>query len=346
MHFYLFDQILETHVCESLREALLELGHRVSASGPVWSGHRFPRSPEDVARMHQAVDRAIDARPDVLFNFRASALLPEHLSRLAAAGIRTAVWQPDDPVLYKVCYAKVTDAYDERFFCGGRQVLDFYRYRGHKPGINLPFWVDTGRFRPSTEEKLGDLVFLGNGIGKAKEGRYEALCGLGGDITLYGRFRDDPHMRVRGYLTEEEVVSKIPRYRLAVNVAQSFASYAGTPSDFPGLAMLGEFFLPSRVVQYAALGVPALTVHAEGFDAQHYPPGLHARSFEEARQVVAEALSGPDRIAWLSGAARLHAERHLSSKSRARLLEQVFSGSLASHRLSAHEQSYAYKWME
>lgn len=346
MHFYLFDQILETHVCDSLRDALLAAGHQVSASGPVWSGHRLPTAAGDIARLHEAVDAAIAARPDVLFNFRASALLPEHVARLQAAGIRTSVWQPDDAVLYAVCYAQVMDAYDERFFCGGRRVLDFYRYRGHKPGINLPFWVDTDRYRPSAEEKLGDLVFLGNGTGKAKEGRYDALYALDPGVSLYGRYRADPHGRVRGVLSEEEIVRTIPRYRLAVNIAQSFSSYAGTPYDFPGLGMLGEFFLPSRVIQYAALGVPALTLQQAEYDPMHYPPGLHARNFEEGKRVVAQALASPERTAWLSAASRAYAERHLSGRSRARLLAQVFGGGLESHRLTPHEQCYAYKWTE
>jgi hypothetical protein len=346
MHFYLFDQILETHVCTSLANSLAKIGHQVTSAGKVWSGHPFPTEPADIARIDLSLEQAIATRPDVLFNFRASSLLPQHIARLRAAGIRTMVWQPDDPVMYGMCYARIMDHYDDVFLCASRRVVDFYRYRGHKRGINLPFWVDTGRFASTApQDKPGDVVFLGNGIGKARQGRYEALCDLTEQIALYGQFDSDPHGKVRGNLSEDEIIRTIGQYRLSINLTQSFDTYAQTGYDFAGLALLGQFFLPSRVVQYAALGVPTLTIQAGEYDPMHYPPGLRARNFAEAKSMIASALASPERLGVLSKAARQYAVRHFDADSRAALLDAVCRDTLRAQDLSDYEQNYIYKWI-
>lgn len=326
MHIYLFDQILETHVCTSLEQSLLKLGHQITSTGTVWSGHKFPVNPADISKLHEAVDQAIASKPDVLFNFRASSLLPQHIARLRAAGIRTMVWQPDDPVLYGICYSHIMDHYDDVFLCAGHRVVDFYLSSGHKPAINLPFWVDTERYAYGYEqEKMGFAVFLGNGSGKAREGRYEALCALTDNISLYGRFQNDPRAKVRGRLSVDGIISTIPKYRIAVSVAQTFSTYAQTEYDFPGLDKLGQFFLPSRVIQYAALGMPIITIQPSDYDPMHYPPGLHARDFDEAKLMLAKVTESPERLNLLSTAARQYAVRNLSADSRARLINQVCS---------------------
>ena len=346
MHFYIFDRILETHVCTSLSKSLAKIGHDVTATGKVWAGHRFPTEEADIARIDIAVEQAIAAKPDVLFNFRASSLLPQHLARLRDAGIRTMVWQPDDPVLYGICYSHVMDLYDDIFLCASRRVVDFYRYRGHKPAINLPFWVDTARFAYSGHQaKQGDAVFLGNGVGKARQGRYESLCDMTENIALYGNFDGDPHGKVHGYLAEAEIIHTIGRYRLSINLAQSFDAYAETGYSFDGLSLLGHFVLPSRVVQYAALGVPTLTVQAGDYDPMHYPPGLRARTCAEAQQLCSAALASPERLAVLSQAARQYAVSHLDADGRAKLLDAVCRGELRAQDLSDYEQNYIYKWM-
>lgn len=346
MHFYLFDQILETHVCTALERSLAKLGHHVTASGKVWAGHRFPIELADIVRIDLAVEQVIAARPNVLFNFRASTLLPQQIARLRAAGIRTMVWQPDDPVLYEMCYSKIMDHYDDVFLCASRRVVDFYRYRGHKRAINMPFWVDTDRFSDAGhQEKLGDVVFLGNGVGKVRQARYATLCELTEDITLYGQYDSDPAGKVRAYLSEDEIIRTIGQYRLSINLPQSFDAYAQTDYDFAGLALLGQFFLPSRVVQYAALGLPTLTIQAGDYDPMHYPPGLYARNFVEAKTMIATALAAPERLELLAKAARQYAVRYLDADRRAALLDAVCRETVRAQDLSDYEQNYIYKWM-
>nr|WP_315481648.1 hypothetical protein [uncultured Undibacterium sp.] len=346
MRFYLFDQILETHVCTALERSLVKIGHQVIASGKVWAGHRFPTEPVDIARIDLALEQVIAARPDVLFNFRASTLLPQQIARLRSAGIRTMVWQPDDPVLYDICYSRIMDHYDDVFLCASRRVIDFYRYRGHKSAINMPFWVDTDRYTcVPHQKKLGDVVFLGNGVGKVRQARYATLCDLTENITLYGQYDNDPAGKVRAYLSEDEIIHTIGQYRLSINLPQSFDSYAQTGYDFAGLGLLGQFFLPSRVVQYAALGLPTLTIQASNYDPMHYPPGLHARNFAQAKSLIATTLASPERLELLSKAARQYAVRHLDADSRAALLDAVCRGTIRAQDLSDYEQNYIYKWI-
>lgn len=347
MHFYLFDQILELHVCTSLGASLARLGHKVTASGQVWRGHRFPKNREDVSLIHDAVDRVLSEKPDVILNFRASSLLPEHLSRLSAAGIRTMVWQPDDPVLYGVCYSHVMDLYDDVLLCAGRRVIDYYHYKGHKAAINMPFWVDTCRYAYGYDKgKIGAAVFLGNGVGAARKDRYDALCSLLEDISIYGKFGKDTKGKVKGVLSEDEIIDTIPRYKLAINLVQHFGSYRGTGYDFPGLALLGSFFLPSRAVQYASFGIPMLTIQASDYDPMHYPPGLRARDFGEARDIVSAALQCQEKLNFLSVAARNYAIRHLSSDSRALLLDAICRDVICVNTLTEYERNYIYRWID
>lgn len=346
MKIVLFDQINETHVCESLVEALVRLGHEVRWTGPIWKGHRFPEGVDDIGGIDARLEELLAWRPDALLNFRASSLLPAQLQRLRRAGVRTLVWFPDDPVLYGLCYGQVVDYYDVPLHCGSRQVLDFYRYRGHRVGVNFPFWLDPQAvpYRYDVERCEGTLVFFGNMHGPAKQGRYEAFCALHEDIAFYGKLPQDPHGRGRGQLDGiGQALEVLPRYRIGLNSAQRFGDYAGSAYDFPGLGMLGSFFLPSRVLQYAALGLPVLSLHAPQADLRHYPPGLHARSVEEARAVVARVAHDDDYLQALSRAARRELEQHHGADARARLLERIVWETVRPERLTAHEQEFIYR---
>ena len=348
MKIVLFDEINETHVCDALATGLDDLGHAVFRTGPVWKGHAFATSPEAIASIDARIDEALAAGPDWWLNFRASSLTAGQVERIRRAGVRAAVWFPDDPVLYELCYSKIVDAYDLVLHCGGRQVLDFYRYRGHRIGINFPFWVDLRAWPLRYEPDACDRgpVFYGNMHGVAKRSRYEALCAVAPDVSLYGRLADDPLVRGRGVLNgPHEAAAALPRHRLGLNAPQRFADYAGSAYDFAGLALLGTFFLPSRVVQYAALGLPTLTLHAGAVvDAGHYPPGLHARDVAQARAVVERISVQPDLLRGISLAARGDVERFHTGGSRARLLAALFDGTIEPERLTPHEQEFGYRF--
>jgi hypothetical protein len=256
---------------------------------------------------------------------------------------------PDDPVLYGLCYGQIVDAYDLALHCAGSRVLDFYRYRGHRVGVNFPFWLDPAvwplRYRPEACD--AGPVFYGNLQGPAKRGRYEALCAVADDLSIYGRSTDDPRGVSRGQLHgPAEAVAALPRHRLGLNMPQRFADYAGTAYDFAGLAMLGNFFLPSRVLQYAALGLPTLTLHHGAVaETAHYPPGLHARDPGQARDIAARVRADADYLSSVSRAARAEVERFHDGDARARLLVALFANRIVPERLTPHEQEFIYRFV-
>jgi len=346
MKLYLFDQILETHVVDALSSALLAEGHSVTLSGPVWQGHRFPERPEDISMIHEKIDEMLAEQPDAMFNFRASSLLPEHILRIRKAGVRTIVWFPDDPVLYNLVYGKIIDLYDIPLHCGDQRVLNFYHYHGHTTGINFPFWLDPAVFNyvydPSAA--TGNVVFFGNMHGPIRQGRYDIVCSSHTDVSIYGKVASDPRGRVKGIINgPAETVKVLGTYRIGINIAQEFSSYANTQYDYPGLAMLGAFFLPSRVLQYASTGLPVVTVQTMRQDDAHCPPGFHARDAESAGLLIKRLLEHPDYLVKISKAARRIVEQRFSGRQRVKLLEYLLTGqSIADFTM--HEREMMYQW--
>jgi hypothetical protein len=348
MRIVLFDQINETHVTVSLARALERLGHEVISTGPVWKGHRFPESASDQSQIEIRLSEIISQRPDALFNFRASSLTQQHLHQLVAAGIRTMVWLPDDPVLYDVTYRHVVDKYDVTLNCGNQKILQFYSYQGHRGGVNFPFWLDTALYRPVYDPRKTDnkVVFFGNMHGPAKQGRYELLCGLHENLTIHGKVPYDPHAKCGGQLDSlEACVSTLSTYRIGLNVAQSFSDYYGSAYDYSGLAMLGHFFLPSRVIQYSAIGLPVLTIQEGELGSAHYPAGFHVRSAAEARQLIKRLMPQTELLTAVSQTARIEIEQRFAADKRAKLIEQLLSGSIDATKLTLHEREFIYQWM-
>jgi hypothetical protein len=267
MRIVLFDAILEQHVCRSLLRALEARGHQVSWTGQIWHGHRFPSEARDIALVEARLDEVCAQKPDCVVCLRASTLRPEQVRRLGATGARRLVWLPDDPVLYQVCYREVVDAYDVLLHCGGAQLLSFYRDKGHPPGVNFPFWTDnqeTPRCRERAEPEW-DVVFLGQCKGPVRGDRYGLLGSLPFVTRVVGRVASDPQRLCVGHFTDQATVAaQLARARCGLSLPQVFAKYAGHEYDFPELAQFGHFEYPSRVIQYAATGLPVLSLQPGG----------------------------------------------------------------------------------
>ena len=345
MKIALFDDINETHVCDALERALRALGHEVLATGRIWRGHGPPGRDIDLARIDRHVDALIDAGCQALFNFRASTLTPMALSRLRRAGVATAVWLPDDPVLYAVAYRDAVDHYDHVLHCGGARVLAFYEGQGHRPGFNFPFWLDPERWPHAWDPARapGGLVFVGNLHGPAKRGRYASLALAAPGITVYGNCPEDPSGIHAGELYGIEALQAvIARHQAGLDMPQVFARYRGSAYDFGPLAGLGAFDVPSRVPQYAAVGLPVVSLGGEAS-----PSGFQAAStvadMRGALAVVARLRQDPAGALQTSREARAEVVAHFSGLSRARMLEAVFAGRLAPHGMSAQERATAYR---
>lgn len=344
MKFALFDAINEAHVCTALADALTARGHDVLATGRLTHGFTAVSAVESKSRIAQAVDRVIATGREVLFNFRAGALDHAQLARLRDAGITTVVWLPDDPVLYATTYADVVDAYDVLLHCGDARVLRLYDGHGHRPGVNFPFWLDPARW-PYTWDLARarrPMVFMGNLHGPAKAGRYRLLAEAGGDVRVYGRCAADPAGIHAGELHGVDAMRAVMRNFVAgLNIAQRFADYAGTAYDFPGLAGLGGFDLPSRVPQYAAVGLPVISL--DSAPSAHFRHSLAAPDVAAALRIAERLRSSPDEALALSRRARAHVEAHFSAASRARYLEALVDGRIRVADLDLSEREFGYQ---
>lgn len=346
MKIALFDRINEGHVCLALEEALRRDGHEVVTTGRVGSGHRFAQTPEQRQAIDAAFERIMSSGCDLLLNFRASSLEASQIDRIRALGVTTAVWLPDDVVLYEMTYRHIVDRYDIVLHCGSGRSLEFYDGCGHRAGVNFPFWVDPVRwpYRYAPGDADRDLVFIGNLLGSAgKKVRYERLRALSGHLQIYGKCEGDPLGMCRGELVGVEALAAVlPCYRLGLNLPQRFADYAGTEYDFPGLAELGSFDLPSRVTQYAAIGLPVVTLSSDA--TRHFPAALTTVDVDEIRAMLANLAQHQEALNSASVEGRRLVERHFSAEARARFLLALVQGEVQPARLSASDREFAYRW--
>jgi polysaccharide pyruvyl transferase CsaB len=325
MRFVLFDEILEQHTVRSLSRALAARGHEVTATGPIWRGHLLPETRTEIMPISRHVSQIRKLRPDVLFNFRPSSLLPEMVNELKTAGIHTIAWLADDPVLYQVCYRHVVEAYNTPLHCGGVNVLSFYQKKHGRAGFNFPFWTDDSEFRYSYNPARAefDLVFLGNCDGKVRAKRYELLSSLPFSVRIYGKVKNDRYHLGAGYLeTTKQVSDALGKARCAVSIPQDFADYEGTAYDFPELADLGHFELPSRVIQYAALGLPVVSLE-DNEPPRIFPELITCSNREELIAKAEGLLKDEARLRNLSAAVHARFRRSFSAEARAAFLESI-----------------------
>lgn len=263
MHIAIFDSLLEEHLASSLADALRGLGHEIIATG-LLGRTVFPlQTWQSRVRIEREFEAIVAAKPDVLVNFRPGSLSPAMLLRLRQAGIRSVVWLADDPVLYKPLYQHVVDLYDLVLHAGGANILAFYQKMGHKPGVNFPFWCEPAKGENvyDVSKTSTDFVFFGNAVGPVKTKRNDILAQFGTRICCYGK-TDRPELGIfKSYLTDPQSTTQaLLSGRLAINIPQFFGDYVGSDNYFPGIEEFGSFYLPSRVVQYAALGLPHISL--------------------------------------------------------------------------------------
>lgn len=328
MKIALFEDILERHVRRSLSRALTARGHEVIECAPCFSGHHFPTERSDIERITATLESVVAQRPDALLNFRASTLTPSMIEYVRGKGIQTLVWLPDDPVLYGVCYSNIVEHYDFVLNCGGVSILEWYERQHDVHGVNFPFWTDRNEF-PLTHDPRSksefDIAFLGQIKGAIRRQRYDLLAALPGEVRIYGRIESDPKKLYHGYLSNEgETANILGRAKLAINIPQFFEYYKGHEYDFPELPAMGHFQYPSRVIQYASIGLPILT-YGPDHPPETFPEMLTAPDIETCVSIARELLRDPER---LHSIAERTSERFLSSfdaSARAEFLEEIIA---------------------
>lgn len=291
MKFILFDSILERHLGESLKRALEHLGHEVVFTDLILHGHSMISSQKDIDFMWDKVKEICSEPADLFISFRPMNLLPDMLEYIRKR-MKTAIWLSDDPVLYKTCYGKVVDHYDILLHCGYADVMKFYEKQGHPKGFNFPFWTDHISFPVVYDpmEAEYEMIFLGNMNGQVRRKRYMELASLPFTKKVFGLLDSDPFAIHGGFIREaylhtERVSEALSKAKVGISIPQFFSEYNGLDYDFPELANLGYFQFPSRVIQYAASGLPIVAI-GDNRMKEAYPEIYVASSISELENYI------------------------------------------------------------
>ena len=294
MRVVIFDGILETHVASSLERAFKLRGHEVLNTGKFGHGFQFADEPKLLKKIDNQIDEVIAFNADLVFVFRPATLPLPFLEKLKRSGAKTMAWLSDDPVLWKLSYGPVIGHYDYILHCGSSEVLDFYQKQHLRPtGVNFPFWTDNEAFPYvyGAEELESDVLFLGNVHDQVRRNRYYDLGALDLDLRIHGNAGQDYFGIWGGYLdSDREVIDAGARSRLAINIPQFFKDHKDLPTWFDGLDKLGSFQYPSRVIQYAAMGLPIVSVQKDQLEAATLPEMRCISSMSEAHQTISELL--------------------------------------------------------
>lgn len=264
MRIALYDGIQEAHLSLSLARALEARGHAVFDTGRFGHGFTFNRSDQFNKTAREKIAEIGAFRPDVCIVLRPASLPPELAPELRRICGQLWAWLCDDPVLWEISYREAAPLYDLLLHCGDADVLDMYEsHLGYASGVNFPFWTDQVAFPYSYTKKSidVDLGFLGNAQGELRRRRYHELTRLETPIRLYGLSGTDFRAVNGGYLdSDAEVVDAFSRVRAAVSIPQYFTDHRGLETWFNGLDSFGYFPFPSRIIQYASMGLPIFTI--------------------------------------------------------------------------------------
>jgi hypothetical protein len=309
----------------------------------------LPAGADDRTKVASVVDHVIDSRPDVAVVMRTSALRPEQVDRLTSRGIFSVAWFSDDPVLYKVQTSHVAPHYDLTLHTAGAPVLELYERELGVRGLTFPYWTDDVAMPRSYDPRLCDLdiVFIGNTQSRVKRWRYDWIASLPMSLAIYGMVAEDPAGVHAGVARNDaELVRACARGRLGLNISQRFSDYEGTRFAFPGLSDLGEFLIPSRIVQLAAVGVPVVSFVGSSAAAdavsKMFPPAMCVMSRDELVWLSADV--GNDQHALLELSDRVHKwyTDFYSAGARARFLEVLVREPHRWTSLRATERSEAF----
>jgi hypothetical protein len=291
----------------------------------------------------------IAVRPDVVIVIRSAALRPEQVDRLREHKIFTVAWFSDDPVLYSAHTARVATHYDLTLHTATAATLDLYESNLGVRGLAFPFWTDETAFPRSYDPRRCDLdlVFIGNTQTRVKRWRYDWIADLPLSRAIYGEVAHDPAGIHAGVAVDDRALARAcVRGRWGLNISQRFVDYAGTRFDFPGFEDLGEYSLPSRVVQLAALGVPTVSLvvneRAAQSMAQLFPPVVTVRGREELIALVAGMRDDIEGLSARSDDTHAWYARHYTASARARFLEHVLAAPRKWTKLPAARRATAF----
>lgn len=348
MKFILFDSILERHLGESLKRALEYLGHQVVFTDLILHGHSMISSQEHIDFMWNKVREFCSEPADLFISFRPMNLLPE-MVKFIGERMKTAIWLSDDPVLYKTVYSKVVDSYDIVLHCGYAQIMEFYEHNSHPKGFNFPFWTDHISF-PIVYEPLYaeyEICFLGNMNGQVRRKRYNELNELPFTKKVFGLLDSDPFGIHGGFIREaylytQRVSEVLSKAKVGVNIPQFFTEYDGLDYDFPELRNLGYFQFPSRVIQYAASGLPIAAI-GDNRMKEVYRAIFVAKQVSEFKDYIATICNDVDFALSESKQVLTEFQKYFSSLSRALMLVDLISNLQSLQQLDTYQRSVMFR---
>lgn len=328
MKVIIFDSILERHLGQSLKRALEYLGHDVVFTDLILHGHSMIHSQKDIDFMWEEIKKVCKDGGDLFISFRPMNLLPEMVEYISDKML-TAIWLSDDPVLYKTCYSLVVNYYDVILHCGYDDIMQFYENNNHPKGFNFPFWTDNISFpyvyQPHNAEY--DIAFLGNMNGQVRRKRYMELDSLPFEKKVFGLLDSDPLGMhggfIRdGYLHTDRVSDVLSKAKIGVSIPQFFKEYDGLDYDFEGLAELGYFQFPSRVIQYAASGLPIAAI-GDSKMKEAFPEVHVADTIDGFKEYIKNIISDASFAMSESLKIKQGFQQRFSALSRALLLEDI-----------------------
>jgi hypothetical protein len=341
MRWIMYGDIRSRHTVDSLITGLRAAGQDVVEVPAVARSHAFDPDPEKMAESRLRLEAAMPA--DVLFNFRPEELAPEQLEDLRARGVTTVVWFADDPLLYKLCYRHTAEAYDLTLHTGREDVLAFYEEKHAKRGYSFPFWTDDAHYSYGYDPDAADIEvgFLGNCHRPRRAARYDLLASLPWRVKFFGRLgrlpRSDPRFRAGddnwredhagihgGLLGPQEISGALRRFRIAINMAQPFVGVKDRYS-FPRLHDFGEFFFPSRLVLYAAVGIPTVSITLPG-SGPPFPSVMTVTNRDELIERIGPLLDDREALLAASRGARRDFDSLLTAQSRVAMLLSLIEG--------------------
>jgi Glycosyl transferases group 1 len=327
MRWIIYGDILSRHAVNSLISALSAAGQDVVEVPAVSRGHRYAPDPDTEAESRRRIEAQLPA--DVLFNFRPEELTPTVLGSVRERGVRTITWFADDPLLYKINSRHVVEAYDITLHTGREDVLAFYEDKHGVRGYSFPFWTDDAHYPYGYDPEAADIEvgFLGNCHKRRRGDRYGMLASLPWKARLFGRLADgatDEAGIQAGVLDRAEIPEAIRRFRLAINFSQRFDDVEKRYA-FPGLKKFGEYFFPSRMVLYAAVGIPTVSLTLPGLDPP-FGSVITATDRDEVVARIGEVIDDRQALTELSRRARADFEECLTAQSRAALMLSLLDG--------------------
>lgn len=273
-------------------------GHEVYNTGKIGHGFKFASSKQELHKLGAHLDGLLAWEPDVIFVFRPASLPYDLLRRAKSSGAKLLVWLSDDPVLWDLSYGPILDEYDIVLHCGTERVLRFYEEQYGRPtGVNIPFWTDPIAFPYvfGREQRETDALFLGNVHDTVRRQRYFDIGSLQSSVRIHGSVATDYFNLWGGFLdSDQEVVQAGARAAVAINIPQFFKDHYGLETWYPGLDRLGFFQYPSRVIQYAAMGLPIISVVPTPQDLQSFPEIVTVGSMDELDDAIQSVVHAPD----------------------------------------------------